>query len=182
MFEEFLDLPLHPLAVHLPIVLIPLLIMVALAYALIPPVRRLTWWALIGLAVVAPAVTWATRESGYELRARLAEQDALPAPLAEDVDEHARLSHILIWLVAALAVVSLMLVLAVWRRANSPGDAVGRADESDAVPTDGQAAGLSAAKVVVIGSAVAVVGLSAAAGYYLFETGDLGARMVWEGR
>lgn len=155
MFEEFQDLPLHPMLVHAPIVLIPLLIVVALGYAVVVRLRAVTEWAVVALAVLAPIATWATRESGYRLEDRLAERDALPEELAADVNEHAELSYVLIWLVAGLAVAAIAVVVA--NRVTSP-----------------QAP-------IAIGLVVAVIALSVLSAIYLYRTGDLGARMVWEG-
>lgn len=157
MFDEVLDLPAHPLFVHLPIVLIPLLIATSVVYAVLPRVRPYVEWAVVGLAVVTPVVTWVARESGYELKDRLAENTVdgvLPEAIAADIDEHARLSFILIWLVAALAVATLVLVV-----------------ESRREPE----------RLVTVIGAVIVIALSVAAGWYLFKTGDLGAEMVWGG-
>jgi uncharacterized membrane protein len=157
MFDELLDLPGHPLVVHLPIVLIPLLIATSVVYATIVVVRPYVEWAVVGLAVAAPTVTWVARESGYGLKERLAENfgGSVPDELAADIDEHARLSYILIWLVVALAAVMLLFVVETRRESGRLANVLG---------------------------VVLVVGLSAAVAWYLFKTGDLGARMVWEGQ
>lgn len=175
MLEEFQDLPVHPLLVHIPLVLIPLLIAVGVGYALVPRVRKLTGWAVVSLAVIAPIVTWLARESGYEFKERLAARDMLTEQLAADIDEHARLSYTLIWLVVGLAVASLALVVA------------GRVRNSDVVEDEFDADGRPSAagsgkRIVVIVAAAAVIGLGGASAWYLYETGDLGARMAWEGR
>lgn len=169
MWEEISGLPLHPLAVHAPLVLVPLLIVVAVGYAVIPPVRPRLAWALVALAVLAPVAVLAARLSGEAFRSRLAGRDQLPAELAVRVDEHAGFSLTLLWLVIALALVCVgMVVLAAGMRPRTQGDA------EPAVRRSGP--------VVVWGlAAVAVLALSAGAGWYLVETGDSGARMVWEG-
>jgi uncharacterized membrane protein len=169
VWEEISGLPLHPLAVHAPLVLVPLLIVVGVGYAVIPAVRPRLAWALVALAVLAPVAVLAARLSGEAFRSRLAARDQLPAELAVRVDEHAGFSLTLLWLVIALGLVCIgMAVLAAGMR---PGT------RSDAEP-----AGRRPGAVVVWGlAAVAVLALSAGAGWYLVQTGDSGARMVWEG-
>ena len=39
VFETFMGLPLHPLVIHAAVVLIPILVLVALGYALVPRLR-----------------------------------------------------------------------------------------------------------------------------------------------
>lgn len=175
MFDEFLDLPAHPLFVHLPIVLIPLLIALSVVYVVLPPGRRYVEWAVVGLAVVTPAITWATRESGYELKQRLTGNfgGTLPEELAADIDEHARLSYVLIWLVVALSLVILLFAVVSHRRRR---DLFGDGDEFAGAGRGGAGGPLT------VLAALVVIGLGAATGWYLFETGDLGARMVWEGQ
>lgn len=155
MFDDFGDLPLHPLAVHAPIVLIPLLILVSFGYAMVVRFRAVTEWAVVLLAVIAPAVTWVTRESGYEMKERLERNGPLPEELAADVNKHADLSYILIWLVAGLAVAAVSLVVS--NRVTAP------------------------QSPVAIALVVVVIALGVLSAIYLFQTGDLGARMVWEG-
>lgn len=169
MWEEFSGLPLHPLAVHAPLVLVPLLIVVAVGYAVIPAIRHRLAWALVALAVLAPVAVLAARLSGDAFRTRLAARDQLPTELAVRVDEHAGFSLTLLWLVIALALVSIgMVALAAGMRPRAGDDAEPAARRSGAVVVWGLAA-------------VAVLALSAGAGWYLVETGDSGARMVWEG-
>ncbi len=169
MWEEISGLPLHPLAVHAPLVLVPLLIVVAVGYAVIPPIRQRLAWALVALAVLTPGAVLAARLSGDAFRSRLAARDQLPAELAVRVDEHAGFSLTLLWLVIALALVSVgMVALAAGMRSRTPDDSAPAVRRPGAVVVWGLAA-------------VVVLALSAGAGWYLVETGDSGARMVWEG-
>lgn len=169
MWEEISGLPLHPLAVHAPLVLVPLLIVVAVGYAVIPPIRQRLAWALVALAVLAPVAVLVARLSGDAFRSRLAARDQLPAELAVRVDQHAGSSLTLLWLVIALALVCIgMVALAAGTRPRPRSDSEPAARRSGAVVVWGLAA-------------VAVLALSAGAGWYLVETGDSGARMVWEG-
>jgi hypothetical protein len=173
VWEQVSGLPLHPLAVHAPLVLVPLLILVAVGYAVTPPARRWLAWTVVALAVLAPAAVLLARLSGHAFRSRLATRDQLPAELAVRVDEHAGFSLTLLWLVVALALVSVGMVVL------SAG--TGRRTVDGSEPEPGRAARRSGALAVWVLAAVAVLTLSAGAGWYLVETGDSGARMVWEG-
>jgi uncharacterized membrane protein len=153
VLETFLGIPLHPLMIHTAIVFVPLLVLAALAYALVPGLRPRVGWLLVGLAVIAPLCTLLSKLSGDAFRARLARHHA-PASLLSQVDGHRHLGTILVYVVAALGAVSLLLVL---------------------LPAARQA------KPVLLTLVVLAVGLSLASGYYVFRTGDSGAHIVWSG-
>jgi uncharacterized membrane protein len=68
MWERLGDLPLHPLAVHAPVILIPLAAAVGLVYAFVPRWQAQTWWAAVGLAIAAPLSAFVAVQSGQELR------------------------------------------------------------------------------------------------------------------
>jgi len=171
VFEEILGLPAHPLIIHAPVILVPLLIAVAVGYAIVPPWRRAFGWAVVLLAFAAPGPVLLARLSGEAFQARLDGRDQLPAELAEKVRVHSAHSWILLWLVVGLAVASLLMVMvggALRRRADDY-------DEYDDPPPRG---GLL---ILITLLALVVLGLSGASGWYLYQTGDSGARMVWEG-
>lgn len=157
VFETFLGIPLHPLMLHTAVVFVPLLVLATLAYALVPKLRPRVGWVLVGLAVVTPLFALFTKLSGDAFRARLARRHA-PAELLGLVDGHRHLGTILVWLVAALGVVSLLLVLL-----------------PVVLPVVRQM------KLVSLTLAVLAVGLSLASAYYVFRTGDSGAHIVWSG-
>ncbi|HEX2418164.1 MAG TPA: hypothetical protein VHJ83_08605 [Micromonosporaceae bacterium] len=185
MFEEISGLPLHPLAVHAPLVLVPLLIAVAVGYAVVPPLRRWLGWTAVVLGLLAPVSVWVARASGNAFRDRLAVRDQLPPERASKVAEHAGLSLTLLWLVAGLGLVAIgMVVLAAGLRAGSR-RAADAADPDGTVAVSagqgGTAVRRTGATVVWILFAVAVLALSAGVGWYLIQTGDSGAQMVWEG-
>jgi uncharacterized membrane protein len=153
VFETFLGIPLHPLLVHTAVVFVPLLVVAALAYALVPRLRHRVGWLLVGLAVIAPLCALASKLSGDAFRARLARRHA-SAQLLSQIDGHRHLGTILVWLVAALGVVALLLAL---------------------LPAVRQAKAVSLTLVVL------TVGLSLASAYYVFRTGDTGAHIAWGG-
>jgi hypothetical protein len=157
VFETFLGIPLHPLLLHTAVVFVPLLVLAVLVYALVPRLRPRVGWLLVGLAVIAPLCTLFTKLSGDAFRARLAHHGA-GAQLLSQVDGHRHLGTILVWVVAALGVVSLALVLL-----------------PAALPA------VRRMKLVSLTLAVIAVGLSLVSAYYVFRTGDTGAHIVWSG-
>jgi uncharacterized membrane protein len=157
VFEEFKGLPLHPLVVHAAVVLIPLLVLGAVVYAVVPRFRSRMGWAVTGLAVAAPLAALFAKLSGEAFRQRLIDKNNIGGQVLDRVNDHRSLGNITLWFTVALAVITLLFVFITSRRA-------------PAIPRWG---------VVVVG--VVVIGLAAASGYYVFWTGDFGARAVWEG-
>jgi hypothetical protein len=163
VFEEFLGIPAHPLLVHAAVVFVPLQVLAAIGYAVAPFTRRYIWWAVLGLAVVGPAAAVAAKESGEAFRARLVRKGASGTFLS-DIDKHMTFGNLTAYLSVALGVLMLVLVLLIAKR-----------------PVDGQASG-GGSKVLMIISAVVIVALAGATGYYAFRAGDSGAHIVWSGQ
>jgi uncharacterized membrane protein len=153
---EFNGLPLHPLVVHLVVVLGPLAALAGLAYAFVPAWRWLLRWPLVALAVltaVASVLAVAAGESLLEARPQL-------APLVEDHQEWGELLRI-----AALAYVGAV-ALGAWALGGPSALASGRgARETNPV--------FGVPAVVIV--AVASVTLAA----LVFLAGDSGSRAVW---
>lgn len=105
MFEEVFGLPLHPLAVHAAIVLVPLLVIVALAYALVPRWRSSVGWAAVGLAVAAPLSALVSRQSGNALAGKL-----YGGTVEGDLATHQTYGTTTMWVSIALGVLTLALV------------------------------------------------------------------------
>ncbi|MFI9595156.1 DUF2231 domain-containing protein [Nonomuraea sp. NPDC052265] len=158
MFEQILGLPAHPLIVHFAVVLTPLLVLVAGAYTLVPRVRASAAWAVVLLAVAAPAAALAAKESGESLkRARFADVEGA---LGARVAAHESFANPLLLSVAGLAAASLALVYATTPgRRSVTSDRFGR-------------------PVTFVLSGLTVV-LAVVAGYFCFRAGDSGARAVW---
>jgi uncharacterized membrane protein len=149
LFETFMGLPLHPLALHLPVVLVPLLVVAALAYVFLPRFRDRLGWLAVALAVVAPLATLGAKLSGDAFRARLANRGA-SGNLLSQVDSHRTLGTITLYVVVALGLVVLALVLL-----RAP------------------------ARAVSLVLSVLTVGLALVSAYYIYRTGDAGARIAW---
>lgn len=181
MPEELFGLPLHPLVVHVPIVLTPLLALLVFAYVLVPPLRRHLGWLLMGLTVLVPATVYAARWSGDLLAEELGGAN-------EAIADHAHYSEVLIWLVIALAPITWLFGAlergrrAAARRADAPAPAPYEDENGELVtPTAGTGddpAGKGRRVVMTVLGAV-MLGLAAVATYYLYEAGETGARMVW---
>lgn len=153
MFEEFQGLPLHPLAVHAPVVLVPLLVVVASVYALVPKVRRHVGWAALLLAVGAPASVWLARISGQAYERRLyGSSQALP------VQEHAEFGDRLLWVSLGLGLATLLLL---W---------VGKRRRS------------AANRQLSYGLTAVVVVLAAVAAWLAYQSGHSGATLTHGGR
>ena len=154
MFEEFLGLPLHPLAVHAPIVLVPLLAVAAVGYALVPKKRGHLAWVAAVLAVLAPLSAVVAKLSGDAFGKR-SYGEALP----DVVGTHSTYGNRLMWAAIATGVLTLGLV---WARR-------------------GQGSGK--ARIWVTGAlAVLAVAAAAISAVFIFQVGHSGAEMVWQGR
>ncbi|MEV0621066.1 DUF2231 domain-containing protein [Nonomuraea sp. NPDC050404] len=158
MFDEILGLPAHPLIIHFAVVLTPLLVAVAVVYALLPRWRVNVAWAVVLLSVATPAAVFAARQSGESLKA--ARFSTAEGEMAARISTHQGFANPLLLSVLGLGVAALLLVYATRPSRDSVGrDRFGR-------------------PVTMIVSALTVV-LAAVSGYYVFQAGDSGARAVW---
>ncbi|PZG20790.1 DUF2231 domain-containing protein [Nonomuraea aridisoli] len=158
MFDEILGLPAHPLIIHFAVVLTPLLVGVAVVYALAPRWRANTAWALVLLSLAAPVAVFAARQSGESLKQ--ARFGSAEGELAARISSHESFATPLLLSVLGLTVASLVLVYATSpARASVGSDRFGR-------------------PVTLVLTALTVV-LAVVAGYFVFQAGDSGARAVW---
>lgn len=96
MLDEITGLPAHPLIVHLPIVLGPVLGLFTLAL-LVPSWRERLLKITVGLAVVFAISTWLAGESGESFAATLA--------VGEAIEEHEEAAEMLRNIAFLLAIV-----------------------------------------------------------------------------
>lgn len=156
-------LPLHPLVVHLVVVLVPASAVVAAVFAAVPRWRWLLRWPAALLAVAAAGAAWLGRLSGAALledRPFLLDAD----PLRAQVQLHQQLGELLSLLVIPFAVVA---VLAAWALPGGSPLVDGRGARESRLP------GWDRLLVV------AVVGLALAVTVLVVLTGDAGSRAVW---
>lgn len=160
---DIAGLPLHPLVVHLVVVLVPVSALVSVVFAAVQRWRWLLRWPAALLAPAAVAATWVARLSGNALledRAFLLQGE----PLRTRVLAHQQLGEILSLVVLPFAVVVL---LAAWSLPGGSPLVGGRGAR------ESRLAGWDRALVV------AVVGLSLAVLVTVVLTGDAGSRAVW---
>ena len=153
MFDQINGLPVHVLVLHAAVVFVPLLALGAIVYALVGPWRPKIGWAVLLLGVVAPICTFVAKESGQKLYGRLAPH--MSAAGKKLLDEHMHFGTNTFYWTLGLGVVSIVMVVLTGRGKSSP-------------PKVAQWV-LSAAMVV----------LAVLAGYYVYRTGDSGAKTVW---
>ncbi|GAA5193049.1 hypothetical protein GCM10023322_53980 [Rugosimonospora acidiphila] len=154
VFETFFGLPLHPLVIHAAVVFIPLLIVAALVYVLVPQLRSRIAWAVVILAVIAPLSALLSKLSGDAFRARLARRHLASPAILNNIDVHRHYGTITLYVTIALGVVALAAVL---------------------VPE------IRERNVYLIPLWVVTIGLAITTGYYVFRTGDTAAHIVWQG-
>lgn len=170
MFEEFGGIPMHPLLVHAAVVFVPLLGLVAVAYAVVPMVRPHLRWVLAALAVIAPGAAWFAKFSGDAFFDRGIARGQITEGFIPVIEEHQSFGDMTAWVTLVLGLVALALVYVVAPRAAAVGTAV----------TSGAAWRTN--PILQWGLAAVVAVLTAVAFYYVYRTGDSGAKAVWDGR
>jgi hypothetical protein len=158
-------LPAHPLFVHVPVVLIPTTVVVAVVFMF-----RGDWFARYGIAlalasIVAMSSIFLTMQAGAALRGAL----HLQGPAAKLISEHSQAAHILA-VVYVVFTATLIVTFAAQRISGGMPTGLGIVDA------------LLSPRWIAAGLRVLLVLLSVGAGYMVFRTGDLGAKAVWEGR
>jgi hypothetical protein len=175
-----LDLPLHPLAVHAPIILVALLIVSALAYLFVPPLRRFIGWAVAALLLISPLAVYGTVWTGEQLANYL-----YPDGWTDPVQQHQDYGWFLLWTLVALVPVWLLFAAldrgrraSLLRDTETPATAGDEDGEKKTKSVDPAAAGR---KVLMFVLGIIALALLLAAGWFLFRSGHTGADMVWGG-
>lgn len=165
MFEEIAGIPAHPLLVHAAVVFVPLQVLAAIGYALVPASRRFLGWVAIALAVAAPLAALTAKLSGDAFRDRMVERGTVSDEILASIDQHSDYGVRTVLTSAALGILLIGLVVVNAVRAR-------RADGGQ------PGAGFMALAIVLT---VGVLGAGGAAGYFVYQSGDSGATMVWSG-
>jgi len=156
---KFAGLPAHPLFVHIPVVLIPLVAIGTVAMACSARVRDRLGWVVLGLGVVAGASTQLAIESGQALQDSVQKSSALDQHIA--IAESIRPLALILFLVA-------LAVMLVDRRTR--GAWPFRSDERpDGLPAIARPAFVALALVVATATCVR-----------LYQIGDTGAKATWQ--
>jgi hypothetical protein len=153
--DEIFDIPAHPLFVHAPIVLAPILAVWALGMLIRPSWRRHSWWLFAATLLVFVATFMAT-ESGESLYDRLRDGIGDVADKHESLGEATRL----------LLFVQTLLTLAF---------AIARSRVAKAA--DSVSSGLRSAATALLAATVVFGALSTA---WMIRTGHEGARITWQ--
>ncbi|TMM36369.1 MAG: hypothetical protein E6F99_15395 [Actinobacteria bacterium] len=152
IFETITGLPLHPLVIHAVVVLVPLLVLAGIVYALVPRLRGRTGWVAVLLALAGVGSTLLAKLSGDAFRRRIVRKHMANQEILVKIDSHRSLGTTTLYLTIALAVVVLLLVL---------------------LRTLPRGASMALSVITVVLGLVTV--------YYVYRTGDAGARIVWTG-
>jgi hypothetical protein len=170
VFEEFNGIPMHPLLVHAAVVFVPLLALAAIGYAFVPLIRPHLRWILAALAVIAPGAALFAKLSGDAFFDRGIARGQITEGFIPVIEEHQSFGTMTLYWTIALGVATLALVYLVAPRAAAVGTAV----------TSGPAWRANPILKWILAGVVTV--LAAVSIYYVFRTGDSGAKAVWEGR
>ncbi|RAO27782.1 hypothetical protein PSN13_05670 [Micromonospora saelicesensis] len=168
MFEEFMGIPAHPLLLHAAVAFVPLLALLTVGYAFVPPIRPHTRWVLALLAVGAPVAALLTKLSGDAFLERMRAANRVTPEFLPKLEAHQEFGDITLYASIGLGVVALALVRLVPPRA-ADADADAGADGRPGRPLT-----LALQVLSLVAAAVTV--------YYVVRTGDSGAKAVWEGQ
>lgn len=158
MIDTIMGVPAHPLLVHAAVVFGPLLVAAVAIYALVPGLRTRLGWLTVLLAIAAPISLWLARLSGERFMAKQKAAGA-NAQFVAEMTNHQNFGNWASWSGTVLGILALLLVFA--------GTAAGKKPQTPSSRT--LLYTLVAANLIV----------AAATGYYVFKTGDSGARMAW---
>jgi hypothetical protein len=159
-------LPAHPLFIHVPVIMIPLSIIGALACVIRPQ-----WFSRYGIllclaSIVAMSSTFLAMQAGAALERAL----NLQGEAAVLIHQHSHAAHILA-IVFVLFTAVLILTFAAERISGSAGPTgLGIVDR------------ILGERGTLIALRVALVILALVSAYMVFRVGDLGAKAVWQGR
>jgi xanthine/uracil permease len=155
VFDQVTGLPVHVLVIHAVVVLVPLIVLTALAYALVPQWRWLLRWPLLAGSAGCLAAGFVAKKSGEAFFDRLNEP--------EFVAEHAARGQLLVWLLLAFFLVSAAAAFML----GGPTPLLGGRER----------AGAARPVQMVVAALLVVVALGT--GVQVVRTGDAGARATW---
>jgi hypothetical protein len=158
-------LPAHPLFVHVPVVLIPTTVVVAIVFMAKPEWLTRYGSALALVSILAMSSIFLAMQAGAALRGAL----NLHGQAATLISEHSHAAHILA-IVYVLFTATLIVTFAAQRISSGMPTGLDILDK------------LLSSKALFNVLRVVLVLLAIVTGYMVFRTGDLGAKAVWEGR
>ncbi len=158
-------LPAHPLIIHVPVVLIPLSVLGALAC-----IARPQWFDRYGIllclcSIVAMSAIFLAMQAGAALESAI----QLNPTQTQLIHEHSHAAHILA-IGFVLFTACLILTFSAHRISGGMPTGLGIADT------------ILGERTVYLALRVGLVVLALFAAYYVYRVGDLGAKAVWAGR
>lgn len=161
--ENLFGLPAHPLLVHVPVVLVPLAAIGAVAMAVRQAWMRSFGWVVTALAGVGFLGTLLAASSGEELEER---REASGQTISKVLQDHGEMGEAAeVWVALFFALVLAWVVFSWWRR---------RAGDEKV------AAKVRKPKAISIALMVLALASSAAATVSITATGHNGAKAVWD--
>jgi hypothetical protein len=154
MFNDVFGLPLHVLVNHAVVVFVPITVVAAVVFAVIPRWRWLLRWPLVVAAFACLVTGFVAKESGQDFF------DSLGKPAV--ALKHRDLAYALFWILIPFFVMSVVAALLL----GGPNPLRGRDRRG-------------AAKPVQLVVSVLLVVVAVLAGIQVVRTGDAGARAVW---
>jgi uncharacterized membrane protein len=103
MFTQINGLPVHPLAVHGAVVLVPLAALMGILFA-IPKTRQWSRWPLLLASLGAVGAVFVARQSGFKLKAHLLASDF---PYKNLIEQHQSRAKVLFFIVIVFALVAI---------------------------------------------------------------------------
>jgi len=165
VFEEIMGIPAHPLVVHAAVVFVPLLALLAIAYAFVPFARPHIRWVLGLLALATPIIALTAKLSGDAFLNRLQSRGRVTPEFLPTLEEHRRFGTLTLYATIVLALLTLALIYFVAPRV-AAAHAAGEGGSSRVMP-------LALGVLTVVAAGVSL--------YYVVRTGDSGAKAVWTG-
>ena len=158
-------LPAHPLFIHVPVVLIAVSVLGAIACVARPAWLRRYGVPLSVTAIVAMSSTFLAMQAGAALRGAL----NLQGTAASLIQRHSHAAHMLA-VVFVLFTAVLILTFAAQRISGGMPTGLAIADR------------LLSPRISVVALRVVLVVLALVSAYMVFKVGDLGAKAVWAGK
>lgn len=158
IFDEFLGVPTHPLAIHAPLVLVPIASVATIVFVIRPDWRRRVGWWWPAAVVVLVVMLFVAKESGEAAEAA--------DNVFGNIDRHRELAETTF--VISIVWLALTVALAVWDRVG-----VARVDASHSARAETAPwVGVTLGVVTAVAAVVTAI--------WLLRTGHAGSESRWD--